>query len=230
MANGRSFGSPVFEFYGMLVKRLAYPSQRGVDVAPVFVAFHVHRKSDDATIGPISVERSLMHSIHRHTHRRWIEPGEQAAHQQLLNSIFADDLEALADPQTLANLLGHETVDEANGIPHELPRVLFQLPRLTRPLHEGLDAQLPIGPSTLDKTYGWVKQIDSFKKSLSDGTVHTFYRVRFRPADSRSSDPQSSNESPTLQTAWLNDIPDGWVSNPLGATLRIGWFSSQILL
>jgi hypothetical protein len=198
--------TPLVEISGILLKRLAYPSQRGIDVAPVLIASSVRWLPDT----PLDQMDFSPRKTSKFRSRRWIEPGEQAENLQLLQDIFAKDLESLLSPMlqsklTDANLPG--------SIEQEVPplgRILYQLPRVSKPLAAAIATSKQIGPAQLGSFQGRVqsvKPLQIHEKASSSGEAASVFRLQIEPHSDI--DRASANE-PITHIAFVNRVPNLW--------------------
>lgn len=201
-----STDAPLIELSGILVKRLAYPSKRGVDVSPLLVAFDVRWLSNELTLPSIAPSDVTEKRTARIRTPRWIEPGEQAENLSLLRDIFASDLESLADEETQSKLTDKVvTLDISTETP-QLAQILYQLPRMERPLQAALVVGQKIGPSRLDVFHGWVREIEEItlaKITTASGEASKIYRLRIEP-------PVNGSLPRINQYAFVNQIPSEW--------------------
>lgn len=206
-----SSDDPYFEVTGILIKRMAYPSQRGVDVAPVLVALDF-RPLPDASLDSIdNVRRGGSVRIRSH---RWIEPGEQATNLQLLEDVFANDLESLSDPMIQAKLTGNNLPADLDREAPQLGRVLYQVPRVAKPLAAAIATGKKIGPAQLAAFQGWVRSVEPVRlrnTSVASGEPITIYRLWMEP---HGAPPDDRSLDRTSHVAYVNQVPMLWKSQP----------------
>ncbi len=158
--------APLVEVTGILMKRLAYPSQRGIDIAPVLVAFDSQWANDLNASQLISalVENPIEYP-------RWIEPGERENQLNIVREILASNLEALRDDAIIATLTGPidakpPTTSDSSRLNsdlspfQQLAQSLSQLPRIESTLRRLYSSNADIGPGKLGVLRGWVERID----------------------------------------------------------------------
>jgi len=196
------------EISGILLKRLVYPSQRGLDVAPLLVACDV-QWLPDAELDPIIPSKAGRLGFRS---RRWIEPGEQAANLQVLQDIFANDLELLSEPTVQSKLTETSLpMDFDRDIP-QLGRVLYQMPRVSKPLAAAITTRKKIGPAQLASFRGWVHSVETIRlrdASAASGETTTIFRLQIEPHMK-----DESSQGDKVHVAFVNRIPALWKSRP----------------
>ncbi len=197
---------PLMEVTGFLIKRLAYSSQRGIDVAPVLVTFDAQWVSD-LEAKHLVVARD---AVSRSQSMKWIEPGTQTQNLDLLSEIFASDLESLRDDTVLKTLTDvrfgqSDDVNQESNRQIELNtvvQILHQIPRVSKPLKAALPTQSSIGPAQLGTLRGLVDEIRVFENPNAlddDGKPLKHFRLRVA----------SQHEGET-HYVFANHIPREW--------------------
>jgi hypothetical protein len=192
--------APLVEVTGLLIKRLAYPSQRGVDVAPLLVTFEARWLSEleSRSVRVISPAAPPQPSL------PWKEPNEIQESLRLLREILESNLEELNDVATRRGWL-EERIDASNlDAFTELGQILYQLARLERPLLAVLNARPRLGPARMDSFRGWVRRIDQLRLDNvpdADGRPTTIYRIHLsrHPRD------------PLSAVAFVPSVPSAWL-------------------
>ena len=198
--------SPIVEFSGILLKRIAYPSQRGIDVAPVLIAFDV-TESPDVQIDRSMIPRVTSPRIRSH---RWVEPGEQATNLRLLEDIFGSYFESLSEPSIQSTLtsptIAKDIASEAFQL--ELGQILYQLPRVSKPLSAAIATGQKIGPAQLATFQGWVRAVETIQlaeTNVSPGEPMKIFRLEI---DSN----EAEADGKIRHFAFVNQVPTLWKS------------------
>ncbi len=202
--------TPLVEISGILLKRFVYASQRGVDVAPVLIACDV-RWLPDAPLDPIISKKAHRPEFRS---RRWIEPGEQAANLQVLQDIFRKDFESLSDPMVQSKLTESKMPADIDREVPQLSRVLYQMPRVSKPLAAAIATNKKIGPAQLASFNGWVQSVEEIRlrdASAASGESASIFRLRLEPTPDSS---EASSNGKTIHVAFVNHIPSLWKSRP----------------
>jgi hypothetical protein len=205
--------SPMMEVTGYLLKRIAYPSQRGIDVAPILVSFDARWVSElDAKQGVFA-----NNSVPRRTFSKWIEPGAQSQNLEILTEILASDLELLRDDNIVRCLIDANFGKISAAVPDKeteygvtlVEQLLHQLPRIARPLKTAFATQAEIGAAQLRTLRGWVDEVRSFSLANtpdSDGKTIKRYRLRVTSELEGKKHYVFTNQVPRL---WQT-LPDLW--------------------
>jgi hypothetical protein len=192
--------APLVEVTGLLIKRLAYPSRRGVDVAPLLITFEAQWLSELESrpvrlLSPVAPAQPSL---------RWQEPGEIQESLRLLREILESNLEELNDAATRRGWLEERSVAANLDAFTELGQILYQLARLERPLHAVLAAKPRLGPARLESFRGWVRRIDLLRLEKvpdAEGRPTTIYRIHLsrHPRD------------PLSAVAFVPSVPSAWL-------------------
>ncbi len=202
--------SPLVEVTGYLLKRLAYPSQRGIDVAPLLVSFDAQWVSELESKQNVFANKPISPL----THSKWIEPGAQSQNLDILSEILASDLESLRNDNIVRSIVDPSFGQTASGVLDKetefgvtiLGQLLHQLPRIARPLKTAFATAEEIGPARLSTLRGWVDEVLAFSlaKALdNDGKPINCYRLRV----------QSKLDS-KIHYVFTNNVPRAWLSEP----------------
>ncbi|MDZ4850183.1 MAG: hypothetical protein SGI77_12935 [Pirellulaceae bacterium] len=197
-----SSDAPMAELTGILIKRLAYPSLRGIDVAPVLVVFDIRWLSE---ISSLESDTHFIRSSKFRKHR-WIEPGERTANLNLLREILGSDLESMSDEKTQSRLTSDDFVMDVEAEVPQLVQLLYQLPRIERPLSIAIATEQSIGPCRLTTLDGWVREIVAIRLAKTPSPTdepRSIYRLRIEAQDNPAA-------LPTKHYVFVNQIPKEW--------------------
>ncbi|MCY2973394.1 MAG: hypothetical protein NTW52_01875 [Planctomycetota bacterium] len=230
------------EVTGFFVKRLAFASPRGVDIAPVLIVSH-SRWVDDVQADNLADNQTGMRtdpsaSINFLSKSEapvapWREPGIHRSQLRLLSEVLAepiqmiseDVLSVLTEPTWSPNQLGNQLDDEPDKSSDKLGtvlQVLYQLPRLQKPLMGAIDSNKKVGSAKLARQSGialeWLPIPLNERQAIAIGHREV-YRVKVQPIEpARASSIQVNDEALSSSGsdtnpfiyAFVNRIPSHW--------------------
>jgi hypothetical protein len=242
------------EVTGFFIKRLAFASPRGVDIAPVLIVSHSRWVDDDQVDRPADRQSNSLTNTQTEPSERidflsksgtpitsWLEPGIHRSQLRVLNEVLADPIQTISEellsvltkPTLNANQLGNapeaDLVDQDGKSTDKfgpLLQVLYQMPRLQKPLLGAIDSNKKVGSATLVKQSGialeWLPIPLNERQTIAIGHREV-YRVKVQPiALARASSAQSTDEALSITDsdakpfiyAFVNRIPSHWKRTP----------------
>jgi hypothetical protein len=198
--------TPLVEVSAILLKRLAYPSQRGIDVAPVLVACHVRWLPD----APYNDHHASQPQSASFRSRRWIEPGEQAVNLRLLSDVFSKDLESFSSELPSSNLTDPNQATENPQPVQLLASILYQMPRVSKPLAAAVPTGKKIGPAQLGSIQGRVHSLKALPIRNATAVSNeplSIFRLQIEPSSDIDQEPA---DEPLTHVAFVNRIPNLW--------------------
>jgi len=246
------------EVTGFFVKRLAFASPRGVDIAPVLIVSHSRWVDDDQQDRP--VDRPVDHPAGNQTGSRtepsasidflsksgtpvtpWREPGIHRSQLRLLNEVLAqpiqmiseDVLSVLTEPTWNTNQLGNQLDDEPGKSTEKASdkfgpvlQVLYQLPRLQKPLMGAIESNKKVGSAQLMRQAGialeWLPIPLNERQAIAIGHREV-YRIKVQPITTAGASSTQVTDEALSSTddntkpfiyAFVNRIPSHWKKPP----------------
>jgi hypothetical protein len=228
------------EVTGFFIKRLAFASPRGVDIAPVIVVSHSRWVDDELPSSPTAAETEATKSIDFLSKSGapvvpWVEPGVHRNQLRLLsevleeplNAISQDSLQALTLPTPNLTDLDNNPKTDDSKTDSPLVQVLYQLPRLQKPLTGAIESNKRIGAAKLTRLSGiateWLPIPLSGPQAMAIGKREV-YRLKIEPIALN-----ASKDQPTAPPVYalVNTIPSHWklagngkTDEPIGGLMK----------
>jgi len=210
------------EVTGFFLKRLAFASLRGVDIAPVLVVCNSRWIDDDEArpnhptqaIGKVDSGSGL--SLLGRTSspmNGWHEPGIHRAQLELLNQVLAEPLIGISEETQKTIVSANFSTKEFSQDPEPLEsilKVMYQIPRVLRTIHGAISSNGVVGPAKLKSVRGIATQCITIplleSQAISIGQK-AIYRLRVELNESL-----ESGRPNKIAYAMVNRVPDTWLA------------------